>query len=301
LEQMLRSSEASYRLLFERNLAGVFRATPEGRLLECNDAFSRMLGYAAREEAIAHGWDEFIGAEERARLLSELRSKRSLQSVELQLRRRDGSTAWGLCSQALLSEESGAEFVEGTLVDITERKLAEQQVAFRAHHDPLTGLPNRAYLEDRARLDIAQARRNGHHMALMFLDLDDFKAVNDALGHAGGDQVLQQAAGRLRECVREGDSVARVGGDEFVVLLPWIRTRKDAAGIARKLIRVLDAPFALAGRRLKVGASVGIALFPDHGSDANELLRMADAAMYRAKQSGRGGFRFCDEGSGRSH
>jgi diguanylate cyclase (GGDEF)-like protein/PAS domain S-box-containing protein len=294
-EQRLRASEAHYRLLFERNLAGVYRATPEGRLLECNDAFARILGYATREEAAARHFDEFVEPEEWRRLLSELRAQGSLRNLELRLRRKDGSTAWALGSQALLREGSGAEFVEGALVEITERKLAEQQVEYRAHHDPLTGLPNRLYLKERAGIGLARARREGDRMAWMFLDLDDFKAVNDSLGHAAGDLLLREAATRLRACLREGDWVARVGGDEFVVLLPSVRSAGDAERIARKLIRVFDDPFEVGGRAWKLGVSVGIALYPDHGDAEDELVRKADAAMYRAKQAGRGGYRFFEE------
>jgi diguanylate cyclase (GGDEF)-like protein/PAS domain S-box-containing protein len=297
-QETLRASEARYRLLFERNLAGVYRATPEGRLLDCNDAFARLLGYETREEAITHGWDELIG-EQRRQLASDLRRVGSLRNVELRLRRRDGSTSWALSNHALLTEADGTEHVEGSLVDITERKRIQQQVEFRALHDPLTGLPNRAFLGERLRVEIAQARRTGHRLALMFLDLDDFKAVNDALGHASGDVVLQQAAARLRDSVRQADCVARVGGDEFVVLLPFVQAGSDAAGVARELIRALDQPFHLDGHELRLGASIGIAVFPEHGAEGDALVRNADAAMYAAKQAGRGRFCFCADAPGR--
>jgi diguanylate cyclase (GGDEF)-like protein len=129
----------------------------------------------------------------------------------------------------------------------------------------------------------------------MFLDLDDFKAVNDALGHAFGDVVLQHAAARVRDSVRQADCVARVGGDEFVVLLPFVQGGGDAAGVARELIRVLGQPFHVDGRAVRLGASIGIAVFPEHGEDGDALVRKADAAMYQAKQAGRGGVRFCQD------
>jgi diguanylate cyclase (GGDEF)-like protein/PAS domain S-box-containing protein len=290
--ERLCASEARYRLLFERNLAGVYRATPEGRLVDCNDAFARLLGYETRVEALAGGWDELAGDLGR-RLVSELRRCGSLRNLELRLQRRDGSLCWALCNHALLTDADGTEHLEGSLVDVTERKRIQDQIEFRALHDPLTSLANRAFLSERLRVEIAQARRTGHRLALMFLDLDDFKAVNDTLGHASGDVVLQQAAARLRDSVRQADCVARVGGDEFVVLLPFVQAGSDAAGVARELIRVLDQPFLLDGREIRLGASIGIAVFPEHGEDGDALVRNADAAMYAAKQAGRGRYCFC--------
>jgi diguanylate cyclase (GGDEF)-like protein len=179
--------------------------------------------------------------------------------------------------------------VEATLIDITDRKEFQQRMEFQAFHDPLTELPNRAFLEQRLELLLSQEERG---MAVMFVDLDRFKAVNDTLGHGVGDAVLREAAVRLRDSVREDDLVARVGGDEFVLLLPRVLPA-GAARIARKILGRMREPFVLDGHQLQASVSVGIALFPQDGRGAQELLSSADGAMYRAKESGRDGFQFC--------
>jgi diguanylate cyclase (GGDEF)-like protein/PAS domain S-box-containing protein len=301
-EQALRSSEARYRLLFERNLAGVYRATLGGRILECNDAFARVLGYSSREEVRSQSaGDLYIRPEDRERSLADLREKGALTNFELQMRRKDGTTVWVLENQTLLrGQKSGEEdLVQGTLIDITDRKLAAERVEFHAYHDPLTGLPNRIHLRKRMHPALASARRSGRGLAVMFLDLDHFKVVNDTLGHAVGDRLLQEVAGRLKECVREDDMVARVGGDEFILLLPSVRHAEGAARIARKLLDRIEDVFDADGHELSVTTSVGIALFPQHGDDEETLLRNADAAMYRAKELGRNGYQFCDSATGR--
>ena len=301
-EQALRSSETRYRLLFERNLAGVYRATLGGRILECNDAFARVLGYASREEVRSRAAaDLFFRPEDRERSLAHLREKGTLTNFELEMRRKDGASVWVLENQTLLRAQRAGEedLVEGTLIDITDRKLAADRVEFHAYHDPLTGLPNRMHLRDRMHPALAQARRSGRGLAVMFLDLDHFKVVNDTLGHAVGDRLLQEVASRLRECVREDDMVARVGGDEFILLLPSVRHAEGAARIARKLLDRIEDVFDADGNELSVTTSVGIALFPQHGDDEETLLRNADAAMYRAKELGRNGYQFCDAAIGR--
>jgi diguanylate cyclase (GGDEF)-like protein/PAS domain S-box-containing protein len=300
-EQALRSSETRYRLLFERNLAGVYRATLAGRILECNDAFARVLGYPSREEVLSRtAGDLFFRPEDRERSLAHLREKGTLTNFELRMRRKDGTSVWVLENQTLLKgQKSEEDLVEGTLIDITDRKLAAERVEFHAYHDPLTGLPNRMHLRDRMHPALAQARRSGRGLAVMFLDLDHFKVVNDTLGHAVGDRLLQEVAGRLKECVREDDMVARVGGDEFILLLPSVGHAEGAARIARKLLDRVEEVFDADGHELSVTTSVGIALFPQHGDDEETLLRNADAAMYRAKELGRNGYQFCDAATGR--
>lgn len=171
----------------------------------------------------------------------------------------------------------------------------EAQLVFRAHHDALTGLPNRVLLSERLQGQLAHARRADSQLALLFLDLDRFKSVNDTLGHDGGDQVLREAARRLSACVRECDTVARLGGDEFVVLLTEVSSPKQAAKLAEQVLKKLSQPFEISNNECFVGASIGIALFPADGTLAEELLRHADMAMYRAKAAGRGRFVFFEE------
>jgi len=172
--------------------------------------------------------------------------------------------------------------------DISERKASEQRMKHLAHFDPLTGLPNRALFADRLHQAVAQSQRDQHQMALMFVDLDKFKPVNDELGHSVGDVLLKAVARRLLECVRrDSDTVARLGGDEFVVLLLDIDSVHDAMIVAVNIRDALDQPFELGQHSVRISASIGVALFPAHGTDENTLLTHADAAMYRAKEAGR--------------
>jgi diguanylate cyclase (GGDEF)-like protein len=176
--------------------------------------------------------------------------------------------------------------------DISERKRAQEHIQHLAHHDALTGLPNRLLLRDRVRQMVSMSMRNQNKAALLFLDLDRFKVINDSLGHHVGDELLQAVAKRLQECVRDVDTVARLGGDEFVVTLPYVRETHDAALVATKIIDSLAQPFDVGGRELLIGTSIGISLFPNDGADAETMMRNADAAMYHAKESGRGNYQF---------
>ena len=171
--------------------------------------------------------------------------------------------------------------------EITERMKAEETIRQLAYHDVLTGLPNRVQFEERLRIDLAQARRSRQKVAVMFLDLDRFKAVNDTVGHAGGDQLLKQVASEFAEAIREGDTVARVGGDEFTFILPGIEHAEDAAVVAERILRRIRQPRTVAGQEFHVTTSIGISVFPKDGSDADALMRNADTAMYRAKERGR--------------
>ena len=177
--------------------------------------------------------------------------------------------------------------------DITEHKLTEERIQSVAHHDSLTGLPNRLLFNDRLSQAISLAKRDSRRFAMLFLDLDKFKPVNDTLGHAAGDELLKNVATRIRQQVRESDTVARVGGDEFTVILPEISRPDEAETVARKIIAALGAPFQLSGqeRSVEIGSSIGIALYPADGLDADTLVKAADAAMYSAKQT-RNTFRF---------
>ncbi len=182
--------------------------------------------------------------------------------------------------------------------DIIQRKLEEERVRYLANYDSLTGLPNRALLSDRLQQAIARVRRENKKLAVLYLDLDHFKPVNDTFGHMVGDQLLKEVAQRLLACVRASDTAARLGGDEFVVLLPHAETRKDVITVAEKILLALDTPFVIEGHTLSISSSVGIALCPDHGDNDKLLLINADIAMYYAKSSGRDGFRFFPDAVG---
>jgi diguanylate cyclase (GGDEF)-like protein/PAS domain S-box-containing protein len=290
-----KSNEARFRLLFERNLAGVFRSTVGGKILECNDAMARIFGYERREEMIdVPAGDLYIDPEDRQRFLTMITEQKSLTNLELRMKRRDGSPVWVLENVALL-EGGGrgeSEIIEGTIIDVTDRKTAHEQIEWQAYHDALTGLPNRLLFRDRITIALARARRSARSSAVMFLDLDQFKLVNDTLGHTAGDRLLQAVADRLVNCVRAEDTVARMGGDEFTILLSDIGDRRAAAVVAQKVLDSIGQPIDVDRHELFVTTSVGISIYPDDGSDAESLLKNADRAMYRAKEAGRNNYQF---------
>ncbi|HQT26735.1 MAG TPA: EAL domain-containing protein, partial [Burkholderiales bacterium] len=176
--------------------------------------------------------------------------------------------------------------------DITERKASFEQIEHLAHYDALTNLPNRSLLNERLDSAIAAAKRNGSRVAVLFLDLDRFKHINDSLGHFAGDLLLQAVANRLKRCIREIDTVARIGGDEFVMVLNGIRESADAAHVAQKVLETMTEPVFIEGREIVTTPSIGISLYPDDGQNHAALIRNSDAAMYHAKDLGRGNFQF---------
>ncbi len=205
---------------------------------------------------------------------------------EIRILRKDGEVRW-LDYSAGLIELEGSPAVLGTAFDITERKRAEERIRSLAYHDTLTGLPNRLLFADRLGLAVAQAHRQGQKLAVLFLDLDGFKVINDSLGHSLGDRMLEVVAERIQRALREGDTVARLGGDEFTLLLPGISRAEDAPKVAEKILETLRQPIPIDGREFFVTGSIGISLYPDDGNDPETLVRNADAAMYRAKDRGR--------------
>ena len=292
-EDSLRRSEQQYRLLFERNLAGVYRTSVDGRILDCNDAMARIFGYENREELLRESaWSLYFDNEDRTRTLHQLREQKSLTNLENRMRRRDNKPIWVLENVTLLESAGGPEQLEGTIIDITEQKTAREQMEHQAYHDVLTDLPNRLLFHDRITVALAHARRTGRGVAVMFLDLDQFKLVNDTLGHTIGDRLLQAVASRLVSSVRAEDTVARIGGDEFTVLLADVADRRGAGVVAQKILDTVRVPVKIDSHDLLVTTSVGIAIFPDDGTEAETLLRNADRAMYRAKEMGRNNFQY---------
>lgn len=215
--------------------------------------------------------------------------EQGMASVEAQCVRHDGQLVPYLCNGVVLKDASGRVIgFTGTGRDITERKQAAERMKHMAHYDALTDLPNRAMFSDRLQQALAVARREGGRMmALVFIDLDEFKPINDTLGHAMGDKLLKAVAERMRGCVRESDTIARFGGDEFVVLLPQIAQAQDALLVAEKIRAEVCRPFELDDACMQISTSIGIALYPQHGTEESDLLRSADVAMYAAKQAGR--------------
>ncbi|HYK02079.1 MAG TPA: EAL domain-containing protein [Thermoanaerobaculia bacterium] len=282
----LADSEERYRLLFERNLAGVYMATEDGRLVDCNDACARLFGYSSREELLGAGSIDYMHPHERDSIIRRLREHGAVTNEEVELRGRDGAAVWALENvRRVIPEDGGPPMLEGILLDIGDRKRAEQEIEFKAYHDGLTHLPNRALFLDRLSVALAQARRTNGCMAVLFFDLDNMKAINDTFGHATGDRVLQAVGQRLTGSVRAGDTVARVGGDEFMILLA-VSAAAEAEEVAREILGRISQPLLIDNDELYLTTSIGVALYPADGDDADSLMRNADAAMYRVKEAG---------------
>ena len=260
-------------------------------ILRVNRAFTTLFGYTA-DEAIGHTPRLFKSGRHEQPFYAAMWERINRDGAwqgEIWNRKKNGDIFADLLSiSAVLNDAGVVTHYVGTHVDITERKAAEAAIQKMAFHDALTGLPNRRVLLDRLQQALSKAKRNQKRLALLFVDLDQFKPVNDDFGHAVGDELLLAVAQRLQTCVRESDTVARMGGDEFVVLLPVIETVPDALGVAQKIHDALVQPFGLPeGHTVSISSSVGIAIYPDHGGDEAELIRYADVAMYQAKAAGR--------------
>lgn len=197
--------------------------------------------------------------------------------------------------QSLTASAASLNLANGSLErEISERRRAQEQIEFLANHDALTGLPNRLLQHDRFEQAVARAKRTGARLALLFVDLDHFKAVNDTFGHPVGDALLCEVANRLQACLRGGDSACRQGGDEFLLLLTEVEDRAVTAAIAKRVLALLCEPILLGGQRLEVGGSIGISMYPDDGTDFEVLISRSDRALYAAKHAGRAQFRFFD-------
>ncbi|MDY0261564.1 Cache 3/Cache 2 fusion domain-containing protein [Syntrophotalea acetylenica] len=218
-------------------------------------------------------------------------------SMECRVIKHSGEICWVDARLWLRRDENGTvTHLQGVLLDVSDRKKVEEQVRMLAFYDALTGLPNRALFTNRLEQSLAQATRDGRLLALMYLDLDHFKAINDTFGHAAGDTVLQSSAQRINSCLRRNDTVARLGGDELVVLLPGLDGPEQAETVAQKIIKMMSAPFQLESFQVSVTPSIGIVLFPEHGNVMGELLKRADIALYAAKEGGRNRYAlFCPE------
>jgi diguanylate cyclase (GGDEF)-like protein/PAS domain S-box-containing protein len=287
-EQALRESESRFRTLADTAPCAIFIYQGSG-FQYANDATLRITGYSREELSRMNFWemvDVDLQDVVRQRGLARQRGEGVPTRYEIRVRRRDGEQRW-LDYSAGVIEYGGRTAVLGTAFDVTERKWAEEQIRTLAYHDTLTGLPNRLLFHDRLQVAVAQAHRSGQHLALLFLDLDRFKVINDSLGHGLGDRLLQEVAGRLRGSVREGDTVSRLGGDEFTMLLPGIGRAVDAAKVAEKVLDTLREPIRVEGHDLFVTASIGIAIYPEDGTVPEALVKNADTAMYRAKEQGR--------------
>lgn len=277
-----------------RNISdGLHILDSSGRLIEASHAFFRMLGYQ-REELIGQPLTRWW-PKENTPPMSLLDEHSSWQEhtgvIEAQFRCKDGSLL-DVEMTAFAIELDGQSHISLSARDIGERRKAAEQIRLLAFYDALTGLANRRLLMDRLGKALAQAQRNGHMMAVMFLDLDKFKQINDSLGHNAGDVLLKEVAYRLSHSVRTGDTVARQGGDEFVIVLSEIATPTDAELVAQKILLLLTNPIMLFGQPYHTSCSIGISVFQGTGScNEQTLMQQADIAMYQAKQEGRNTYR----------
>jgi diguanylate cyclase (GGDEF)-like protein/PAS domain S-box-containing protein len=260
-----------------------------------NPKFTKLMGYTS-EEALGQTpriiKGNFLSREFYQELWQKILSGEEWHGV-FNNRTKAGDLVWEVASISPIRDEAGTitHFV-GVKEDITEIKHLQEKLEHLAQHDQLTGLPNRFLFRDRLEQALLHARRRNASFALLYLDLDGFKGVNDALGHEAGDAVLTEAGRRMAACVRASDTVARMGGDEFTVLLEDMDAPSKVERLAQVLVEALGTPFTVAGEVCAIGASVGIAIYPQHGDTADALLSAADAAMYQIKQGGRSGYGF---------
>nr|WP_301288340.1 EAL domain-containing protein [Natronospira proteinivora] len=273
---------------------GIYRSTPEGKLEYVNNALAEMFGYSSPEEMMQVSAPiHYVSPLRRRELAKKVEERGYYRDEEVEFLRRDGSRFIALNNTVAVSDEvGGVQYLDGVISDITQRKEAERKINYLAHYDTLTGLPNRTLLRDRMEQVLAKARRDSTRAAVLFIDLDRFKNVNDSLGHAVGDRLLSEVSRRLQKATRANDTVSRQGGDEFIVLLPEIDESNEAAQVASKLLGALGEPYRVGNHELHVTPSIGISLFPSDAEDIDDLIRNADAAMYQAKEHGRFNFQF---------
>ncbi|MGO9444192.1 MAG: EAL domain-containing protein [Thiobacillaceae bacterium] len=310
----LQQSEKWHRFLVNSSPDFIYTLDQDGRFTFINDRVENLLGYT-KDELMGQHYSFLIYDEDVARaenVFNERRSsERSTRSVELRLKCNQGNRrprimngryrTVELCATGMY-ESTDNKFetrfmgTYGVAKDISDRKQAEETVYYQAYHDLLTGLPNRALFRDHLGLALAQSKRSRQTMAILILDLDHFKVINDSLGHGCGDELLINMASRLRACLREGDTLARLGGDEFGLLLPGILTREDVELIGRKIINTLNKPLDIRDHELFISVSIGAAMAPTDGDMVDVLIRQAEIAMYQAKSQGRTRMQFWQAG-----
>lgn len=305
-EEKLSESEFLHRFIVDHSPDIVFMLDMDGRFTFLNDTVYQSLGYN-KTELIGEHYSKIVSGQstEQARyVFTERRAgERKSQNVELKLKCRgeseyryfDTSSMSVMLNQADYCENSKFTGTYGVARDVTEKKKAQELINFQAYHDLLTKLPNRALMEDRLSIAITQAGRNKQNLAVMFMDLDRFKWVNDTMGHTMGDRLLQAVSQRLEDCLRSGDTLARFGGDEFAMVLPEIHSKDDAKIIAEKVLNELKSPFMIDEHELFVSGSIGIAVYPEAGTSRDDLIRSADLAMYSVKERGKNGYEFFRE------
>ena len=294
-EHAMRESEERFRTLADNIAQLAWMADAKGRMFWLNRRWFDYTG-ASDPDLQGSSWSSFMHPDDTERVLAKIESSVATGETlddTFQLRGKNGAYRWFLCRAIPIRNEQGSVVRWfGTGTDITERKEMEEEIRQMAQHDMLTGLPNRRFFNEIIRVELAQAGRNRKKVAVFFLDLDRFKEINDTLGHEAGDELLKQTAERLKSVIRVSDTVARIGGDEFNIIIPDIYYPEYASDVAQKILNEIRKPFQIRGRRLNVSTSIGISVFPHDSRDIESLLRYADIAMYHAKEKGRNKYEF---------
>jgi diguanylate cyclase (GGDEF)-like protein/PAS domain S-box-containing protein len=309
MQQQLSESERLHRYIVNTSPDIIYILDQDGHFTFINERIESLLGFS-KEEIVGKHYSFLVhhdDMEQAKYVFNERRiGTRAAKNIELRLKCKDDGKSRHFNNRTLPIELSAMGMYTGdsqsvrsytgtygVARDVTERKIAEETINFQAYHDLLTKLPNRALLRDRLSLAISQAKREDEKLAVMFLDLDRFKNINDSLGHMIGDELLQQVSMRLKECIRAADTLARFGGDEFTLMLPRLHNaRDDASKLANKITNILKQPFIIEGHELYVSASIGIALYPQDGTSIDTLIKHADVAMYHVKGQGKNGYQF---------
>ena len=295
-EAALRESETRFRDFSAAAGEYVWEADLEGRLTYVSSRVQSLWGYSD-QELIGRTPAELMPPSEAERVREWLRHNMgqdgTFHDLEHTILDRNGETRWVLINAVGTFDAAGKRVGQrGTGRDITDRKAAEARISYLATRDPLTELPNRVLFNDRLEQGIVSARRTGQSLALLFIDLDRFKNINDSLGHQVGDLLLKEVADRMQGCIRKGDTLSRLGGDEFVVTLEGLQQAEDAAQVAAKIIKALSRPCEIAGHTLNTSCSIGISIYPLDADDDRALMKNADTAMYHAKERGRNNYQF---------
>ena len=289
-EEALRRSEERFRSLVQNGFDVVSVYDADGTVVYDSPAIERVLGYTPEERLGQNAFD-YLHPDDRGRardiIVRVLETPRVLMQLEIRGRRSDGSWRWLEVGITNLLDDPTVGGIVANMRDITERRAFQEQLTHQAYHDPLTLLPNRALFQSRLEVALARANRRKRTIAVLFVDLDRFKIINDSLGHETGDELLRAVADRLQDEVRDEDIVARLSGDEFTVLLEEVESDVEVARVAQRMIEAIRKPIDLGGHQVFVGASIGIALSHNGEDRAEDLLRDADLAMYRAKERGR--------------
>ncbi|MBE9559591.1 MAG: EAL domain-containing protein [Proteobacteria bacterium] len=309
MQLQLSESERLHRYIVNTSPDIIYILDRDGHFTFINERIESLLGFS-KEEIVGKHYSFLVhhdDMEQAKYVFNERRiGTRAAKNIELRLKCKDDGKSRHFNNRTLPIELSAMGMYTpedesknsytgtyGVARDVTERKIAEETINFQAYHDLLTKLPNRALLRDRLSLAINQAKRENEKLAVMFLDLDRFKNINDSLGHMIGDELLQQVSMRLKECIRAADTLARFGGDEFTLMLPKLHEgHEDASKLAEKITNTLKKPFNVDGHELYVSASIGIALYPQDGTDMDSLIKHADVAMYHVKGQGKNGYQF---------